>query len=118
MGVGGAGELVMGTGKAPERTRITDALVEDGTLIPVAVEGFRSGRYKVMVATDIAARGLDIDGIHTVINYELPDSPESYVHRVGRTGRADEAGHAITLVSPAERHVWASMEKSVGVVLE
>ena len=84
----------------------------------VAVEGFKSGRYKVMVATDIAARGLDIDGIHTVINYELPDSPESYVHRVGRTGRADEAGHAITLVSPAERHVWASMEKSVGVVLE
>jgi ATP-dependent RNA helicase RhlE len=84
----------------------------------VAVEGFRGGRYKVLVATDIAARGLDIDGIHTVINYELPDSPETYVHRVGRTGRADEAGHAITLVSPAERHAWASMEKSVGVVLE
>jgi ATP-dependent RNA helicase RhlE len=84
----------------------------------VAVEGFRGGRYTVLVATDIAARGLDIDGIHTVINYELPDSPESYVHRVGRTGRADEAGHAITLVAPAERHAWASMEKSVGVVLE
>jgi ATP-dependent RNA helicase RhlE len=84
----------------------------------VAVEGFRGGRYKVLVATDIAARGLDIDGIHTVINYELPDSPETYVHRVGRTGRADEAGHAITLVSPAERHAWASMEKSVGVHVE
>jgi ATP-dependent RNA helicase RhlE len=84
----------------------------------IAVEGFRGGRYKVLVATDIAARGLDIDGIHTVINYELPDSPESYVHRVGRTGRADEAGHAITLVSPAERHAWALMEKSVGVPLE
>jgi ATP-dependent RNA helicase RhlE len=84
----------------------------------VAVEGFRGGRYKVLVATDIAARGLDIDGIHTVINYELPDSPETYVHRVGRTGRADEVGHAITLVAPAERHVWASMEKSVGVRLE
>ena len=84
----------------------------------IAVEGFRGGRYKVLVATDIAARGLDIDGIHTVINYELPDSPQSYVHRVGRTGRADEAGHAITLVSPAERHVWASMEKSAGLVLE
>jgi ATP-dependent RNA helicase RhlE len=84
----------------------------------VAVEGFRGGRFKVLVATDIAARGLDIDRIHTVINYELPDSPETYVHRVGRTGRADEAGHAITLISPAEQHAWASMEKSVGVHVE
>jgi ATP-dependent RNA helicase RhlE len=84
----------------------------------IAVEGFRGGRYKVLVATDIAARGLDIDGIHTVINYELPDSPESYVHRVGRTGRADEVGQAITLVSPAERHAWAHMEKSVGVRID
>ncbi|MGC4085015.1 MAG: DEAD/DEAH box helicase [Vicinamibacterales bacterium] len=84
----------------------------------IAVEGFKGGRYKVLVATDIAARGLDISGIHTVINYELPDSPETYVHRVGRTGRADEVGNAITLVSPAERDIWASMEKSVGVALE
>ncbi|HUR35318.1 MAG TPA: DEAD/DEAH box helicase [Vicinamibacterales bacterium] len=84
----------------------------------IAVEGFKGGRYKVLVATDIAARGLDISGIHTVINFELPDSPESYVHRVGRTGRADEVGNAITLITPAERQVWASMEKSVGVVLE
>ena len=81
----------------------------------IAVEGFRGGRYNVLVATDIAARGLDIDGIHTVVNYELPDSAESYVHRVGRTGRADEVGQAITLVSPAERHAWAELEKSVGV---
>lgn len=84
----------------------------------IAVEGFRGGRYKVLVATDIAARGLDIDGIHTVINYELPDSPESYVHRVGRTGRAAVAGRAITLVSPAERHAWATLEKTVGVRIE
>ncbi|MDR1989579.1 MAG: DEAD/DEAH box helicase [Acidobacteriaceae bacterium] len=84
----------------------------------IAVEGFRGGTYKVLVATDIAARGLDIDGIHTVINYELPDSPETYVHRVGRTGRADETGHAITLVSPSERHAWAHLEKSVGVHIE
>ncbi len=83
-----------------------------------AVEGFKGGRYKVLVATDIAARGLDIDGIHTVINYEMPDSPDAYVHRVGRTGRADEAGHAITLVLPEERRALALLEKSVGVRLE
>ncbi|MBI4485103.1 MAG: DEAD/DEAH box helicase, partial [Acidobacteria bacterium] len=83
-----------------------------------AVEGFRGGKYKVLVATDIAARGLDIDGIHTVINYEVPDSPDAYVHRVGRTGRADEVGHAITLVTPEERHALALLEKAVGVRLE
>jgi len=83
-----------------------------------AVEGFRGGRYKVLVATDIAARGLDIDGIHTVINYEVPDSPDAYVHRVGRTGRANEVGQAITLVTPDERHALALLEKSVGVRLE
>ncbi len=83
-----------------------------------AVEGFRGGRYQVLVATDIAARGLDIDGIHTVINYELPDSRDTYVHRVGRTGRAHEAGHALTLVEPDERQALALLEKSVGVRLE
>jgi ATP-dependent RNA helicase RhlE len=83
-----------------------------------AVEGFRGGKYKVLVATDIAARGLDIDGIHTVINYEVPDSPDTYVHRVGRTGRSGEAGHAITLVSPDEQRSLAQLEKSVGVHLE
>jgi len=84
----------------------------------VAVEGFKSGKYKVLVATDIAARGLDIDAIHTVINYEVPDSPDAYVHRVGRTGRADEVGQAITLVAPEERRALAFLAKSVGVPLE
>jgi ATP-dependent RNA helicase RhlE len=83
-----------------------------------AVEGFRGGRHTVLVATDIAARGLDIDGIHTVINYELPDSPDAYVHRVGRTGRSDEAGQAITLVTPDQRHEVTLLEKSVGIRLE
>jgi ATP-dependent RNA helicase RhlE len=83
-----------------------------------AVEGFRGGKYNVLVATDIAARGLDIDGIHTVINYEVPDSSDTYVHRVGRTGRANEVGRAITLVAPEERRALAALEKSVGVHLQ
>ena len=84
----------------------------------IAVEGFKGGKYKVLVATDIAARGLDIDAIHTVINYEVPDSPDAYVHRVGRTGRADEVGQAITLVAPEERGALAFLAKAVGVTLE
>jgi ATP-dependent RNA helicase RhlE len=83
----------------------------------IAVEGFKSGRYKVLVATDIAARGLDIDAIHTVINYEVPDSPDSYVHRVGRTGRAGAVGQAITLVSPEERRALGFLAKAVGLEL-
>ena len=79
-----------------------------------AVEGFRSGKHPVLVATDIAARGLDIEGIAHVINFEVPDTPDTYVHRVGRTGRSGAAGHAITLVSPAEERNWRSVEQTVG----
>jgi superfamily II DNA/RNA helicase len=65
-----------------------------------AVEGFRTGTYPVLVATDVAARGLDIEGIAHVVNFEVPDTPEAYVHRVGRTGRAESTGSALTLVAP------------------
>jgi ATP-dependent RNA helicase RhlE len=83
-----------------------------------AVEGFRGGRHKVLVATDIAARGLDIDGITHVVNYEVPTSPEAYVHRVGRTGRDLTAGTALTLVAPEELRALRALEKSVGVQLQ
>jgi ATP-dependent RNA helicase RhlE len=79
-----------------------------------AVEGFRSGKHPVLVATDIAARGLDIEGIAHVINYEVPDTPDTYVHRVGRTGRSGAAGHAVTLVSKAEERSWRAVEHGVG----
>jgi superfamily II DNA/RNA helicase len=85
----------------------------------MAVEGFRGGLLpKCSSRPTSPPAGLDIDGIHTVINFEMPDSPDAYVHRVGRTGRADEAGHAITLVLPDERHALTLLEKAVGVRIE
>ena len=83
-----------------------------------AVEGFRTGTYPVLVATDVAARGLDIDGIAHVVNYEVPDTPEAYVHRVGRTGRAESTGSALTLVAPEEVRALRALEKAVGVQLQ
>ena len=83
-----------------------------------AVEGFRSGTYPVLVATDVAARGLDIDGIAHVVNFEVPDTPEAYVHRVGRTGRSDSTGSALTLVAPEELRALRALEKAVGVQLQ
>jgi superfamily II DNA/RNA helicase len=65
-----------------------------------ALEGFRSGKYQVLVATNIASRGLDIEGISHVINYDVPEHAEEYIHRIGRTARAEAEGDAITLVTP------------------
>jgi len=83
-----------------------------------AVEGFRTGTYPVLVATDVAARGLDIDGIAHVVNFEVPHPPETYVHRVGRTGRAESTGSALTLVAPEELRALRALEKAVGVQLQ
>jgi len=78
-----------------------------------SVEGFRSGKYSVLVATDIAARGLDIDAISYVVNYDVPDAVDSYVHRVGRTGRSQKEGTALTLVAPEERRTFAAIEQAI-----
>ncbi len=76
-----------------------------------ALEDFKSGKCKLMVATEVAARGLDIDQLPFVINFELPHTPEDYVHRIGRTGRAGSPGEAISLVSPDEYGFLADIEK-------
>ena len=80
-----------------------------------AVEGFKSGRFTTLIATDIAARGIDIDNIAHVVNYEVPGSVDTYVHRVGRTGRAETAGTALTLVAPEELPALRMIEKSLQV---
>jgi ATP-dependent RNA helicase RhlE len=82
-----------------------------------AVEGFRAGRHNALVATDIAARGLDIEGIAHVINYDVPPSSDAYIHRVGRTGRAQAAGVALTLVAPEERKALRQLELTLNLQL-
>lgn len=68
-----------------------------------ALEGFKNGKYRILVATDIAARGIDVKNIELVINYDLPENPEDYVHRIGRTGRAGTVGKAISFATPDQR---------------
>ena len=82
-----------------------------------AIEAFRAGRTRVLVATDVAARGLDIEDIALIVNYEVPRGLDSYVHRVGRTGRNDATGHALTLADPAERRDLEQIEKAFGLKL-
>jgi ATP-dependent RNA helicase RhlE len=79
-----------------------------------ALAGFKSGKYEIMVATDIAARGIDVAGISHVINYDVPENPEDYVHRIGRTGRAQAVGDAFTLVSPENRNDIRDIQRFIG----
>ncbi len=82
-----------------------------------ALEGFRRGRYRILVATDIAARGIDVAGIGRVINYDLPQTVEDYVHRVGRTARAEATGHASSFAAPEERAQLHAIERHIGRTL-
>jgi ATP-dependent RNA helicase RhlE len=79
-----------------------------------ALAGFKSGHYQVLVATDIAARGLDVEGISHVINFDMPATADDYIHRIGRTGRAERRGDAFTLATPDDRDMIHSLEKTIG----
>lgn len=83
-----------------------------------AMEGFKNGKYRILVATDIAARGIDVTGIEMVINYDIPAENDAYVHRIGRTGRAGKDGLAITFVRPDQGGDVKSIEELTGVKLE
>jgi len=79
-----------------------------------ALELFKSGKVKALVATDLLGRGIDIKYLPYVINYELPRSPKDYIHRIGRTGRAESSGEAISLISPEEEHHFKVIQKKMG----
>lgn len=82
-----------------------------------ALEAFKAGKLRVLVATDLLARGIDIEYLPHVINYELPRSPKDYVHRIGRTGRAEATGEAISLISPEEEHHFRVIQKKMKITV-
>ncbi|MBA3065456.1 DEAD/DEAH box helicase [bacterium] len=79
-----------------------------------ALKGFKDGTYHIMVATDIAARGLDVESISHVINFDIPGTPDDYIHRIGRTGRAERTGDAFTLITPEDEPMILRLEKIIG----
>jgi ATP-dependent RNA helicase RhlE len=83
-----------------------------------ALEGFRAGRYRVLVATDVAGRGIDVEGISHVINYDMPDTVETYVHRAGRTARVEAIGQAVSLVTPADEPTVRAIERTIGQTIQ
>jgi len=83
-----------------------------------ALAGFRRGHYSVLVATDIAARGLDIPGVSHVVNFDLPEGPDAYIHRIGRTARMGKSGEALSLVMPEDGGALRGIERTLGVRLE
>jgi ATP-dependent RNA helicase DeaD len=85
----------------------------DGVMI-----AFKGGRERLLVATDVAARGLDITGVSHVVNYDIPNSPDIYVHRIGRTGRAGESGRAITLITPRQRRDLEAIERHANTEID
>lgn len=83
-----------------------------------AMNGFKSGKYQVLVATDIAARGIDVSDVSHVINYDMPSTPETYIHRIGRTGRAERSGEAFTLVTDEDKQMVRAIHRAIGTPVE
>lgn len=79
-----------------------------------AMQGFRDGKFQVLVATDIAARGIDVANVAYVINFDFPNTPDAYIHRIGRTGRSEQAGRAFTLVTPEDEDAVRALERKLG----
>ena len=123
---GDIGSVIVFTRTKHRANRLADYLVNEG--IPnakihgnrsqaqrtEALDGFKTGRYRCLVATDIVARGIDVEQLEHVVNFDVPHIPEDYIHRVGRTARADATGDAFTFVSPEEESDLSAIERSIG----
>jgi ATP-dependent RNA helicase RhlE len=123
---GDIGSVIVFTRTKHRANRLSDFLTKEG--VPnakihgnrsqaqrtEALEGFKSGRIRCLVATDIVARGIDVEQLEHVVNFDVPHVPEDYIHRVGRTARADATGDAFTFVSPEEEQDLAAIERAVG----
>ncbi len=83
-----------------------------------ALDSFRSGKFQILVATDIASRGIDVSNVSHVINYDIPATPEAYIHRIGRTGRAEHTGEAFTLVTKEDTRMVKAINKAIGSCVE
>ena len=83
-----------------------------------ALDGFRSGEFQILVATDIAARGIDVSQVSHVINYDIPSTPDAYIHRIGRTGRASHTGDAFTLITSADSAIIRAIDRILGAKIE
>jgi ATP-dependent RNA helicase RhlE len=123
---GAMDEVLVFTRTKHRTNRLTEYLVEHGikaerihgnrsqTARTEALGGFKTGKYRVLVATDIAARGIDVEALGHVVNFDVPLVPEDYIHRVGRTGRAELTGDAFTFVSPEEENDLRAIERAIG----
>ena len=82
------------------------------------LSGFRTGKFRILVATDIAARGIDVSRVSHVINYDIPATAKAYIHRIGRTGRAERRGMAFNLITDEDKVIMRSIDRILGAVVE
>jgi ATP-dependent RNA helicase RhlE len=124
------GKVLVFTRTKRRATRLADSLAKNGYRVSAlqgdmaqnrrqsAIDGFRGGKYDILVATDIAARGIDVSQISHVINYDMPDTVDAYTHRIGRTGRAESTGEAFTFTAEADQPTVQQIEKILGARIE
>jgi ATP-dependent RNA helicase RhlE len=124
------GRVLVFTRTKRRAARLADSLAKNGYRVSAlqgdmpqgrrqsAIDGFRSGKYDILVATDIASRGIDVSEISHVVNYDMPDTVDAYTHRIGRTGRAQNKGEAFTFIVQADGGILLQIEKALGAKIE